>query len=189
MLNLAYPINDTVEIDGMTYTIDMSFDNVLRLFDMIKDDELNEAHKVLIGIEMLLGVCFLHDIETQAEIFTQLFEQTIGEKAAENQPVDIEGNPMPSQNNEDAKKTYSLKEDANFIYASFMQDYNIDLIEQQGKLHWNKFVALLDGLRNDTRFKEVVEIRTMDLPKGKGTAKQREQVKKMKEQYALKGDD
>lgn len=189
MLHLAYPIDDSVEVDGTLYTVDMSFDNVLRLLDMVADDELDDAEKVLIGIEMMLGVCFLHDIKTQADIFTDMFKSTIGKDAEDNQPVDIEGNPMPSQGGNESKKTYSLKEDADYIYASFYQDYGIDLIEQQGKLHWLKFKALLDGLRSDTQFKEVINIRTMDLPKGKGSSKQRENIQKLKKQYALKGDD
>lgn len=189
MLQLAYPIDNSIEIDGISYEMDMSFDNVLRLIDLVADNDLNDAEKVIIGIEMMIGVCFLHDINTQADIFTQIFKSTIGKEAEDNTPVDIDGNPMPIPGGENNKKTYSLKEDAEYIFASFYQDYGVDLIEQQGKLHWFKFKAMLDGLRSDTQFKEVINIRTMELPKGKGSSKQRENVKKLKKQYALKGDD
>ena len=40
-----------------------------------------------------------------------------------------------------------------------MDQYGIDLIEQQGKLHWDKFKALLDGLGSETRFRRIVSIR------------------------------
>lgn len=186
MFDLAYPINDSVEIDGMTYAIDLSFDNVLRVFDLLNDDEVGDMDKTEIGLLMLINdELEEYDIQEKIDIFVEVFKSTIGKEAEENQPLDIEGNPMPAEYS-DNKKVYSIKEDAEYIYASFYQDYGIDLIEMQGKLHWNKFKALLGGLRKDTRFKEVVEIRQMDLPSGKGNQKQREQVKKLKKQYALK---
>ena len=36
-MNLAYPLVDTVEIDGKTYELDMSFNNILILFDLLQD--------------------------------------------------------------------------------------------------------------------------------------------------------
>lgn len=187
MFDLAYPLEDTIEIDDITYQVDMSFDNILRLYDMLNDKELDDVTQILVGIEMLLGVCFLCDFQTQYEIFEKVFKGFISKGAEENLPVDIEGNPMPIT--EKDKNPFSIKEDAEYIYASFYQDYGIDLFEQQGKLHWEKFKALLGGLRKDTKFKEVVEIRTMELPTGKGTQKQRENIKKLQEHYKLKGTE
>ncbi len=186
MLQLAYPLDDTVEIDGITYEIDLSFDNVLRLIDLISDKEIDDFTKVTVGTEMLLGVCFLHELEIRSKIFIDLFENTVGKEAKDNQPVDLEGNPVPQSK---SKRTYSLKEDADYIFASFYQDYGIDLHEMHGKLHWLKFRALLSGLTEGSKFMRVLDIRTMELPTGKGSAKQASQVKKLKEQYALKGDD
>lgn len=185
MLQLAYPLDDTVQINGTTYDIDLSFDNVLRLYDLLNDGDIPDIKKSETGLIMLIGDD-LGDCEPQekVDIFVELFENTVGREAKDNQPVDLDGNPMPS--NEENEKVYSLKEDAAYIYASFMSDYGIDLIDQQGKLHWLKFRALLQGLTDGSKFLRVVEIRTMELPTGKGSGKQREQVKKLKNQYALK---
>jgi len=189
MLDLAYPIDDSVDINGHTYELDLSFDNVLRLFDLLNDDEVDDLGKAELGLLMLIND-ELADYEPQdkVDVFVHLFKSTIGKETEDNQPVDIEGNPMPSNSGND-EKVYSIKEDAEYIFASFYQDYRIDLLEQQGILHWNKFKALLGGLKKDTRFKEILEIRQMDLPKGKGSSKQREKIKELKKQYALKGDD
>lgn len=54
---------------------------------------------------------------------------------------------------------FSFTQDAPAIYASFMEQYGIDLIKEQGKLHWDKFKALLDGLGPDTQFRRIVTIR------------------------------
>lgn len=184
MFDLAYPLDDTVEINGKTYKIDLSFDNVLRLVDMLSDDELDDATQINLGLEMLIGTRLdEYDIFEKEKIFHEIFKNTIAKDAEENTPVDIDGNPMPQTKEE---KIYSIKQDAEYIYASFYQDYGIDLFEMQGKLHWYKFKALLAGLRSNTKFKEVIEIRTMELPAGKGNQKYREKIQKLKDYYKLK---
>lgn len=184
-MDLAYPLTETVEIDGKTYKLNMSFDNVLRLIDMLNDKQLNDITQIETGLYMLLGVELDYPIEKKEEIFYQIFYETIGKEVEENLPVDLDGNPMPQQKEE---KIYSIKQDAPYIFASFYQDYGIDLFEMQGKLHWEKFKALLAGLKPDTKFKEIINIRTMELPTGKGTEKQRKRIKELKEYYRLQDE-
>ncbi|PGC44944.1 Gp15 family bacteriophage protein, partial [Bacillus wiedmannii] len=43
--------------------------------------------------------------------------------------------------------------DAERIFSSFLFDYNINLIEQQGKLLWNEFLALFNNLSEETTMK------------------------------------
>lgn len=188
MFSLAYSLVETTEIDGITYSLDLSFDNVLRLIDMLGDKELSDVVQVETGLVMLLGEELDCDIERKANIFYSLYEKVITTGAKIEQALDIKGNPMPSESSGD-EIVYSLIEDAEYIYASFMQDYGMDLFEYQGKLHWNKFQALLSGLRDDTKFKKVLEIRQMELPTGKGSEKQRKAILDAKKAYALKGQD
>src|SRR5690625_1778678 len=128
-----------------------------------------------------------YDIETKAQIFIDLFKSAIGADEEKHQAVDLAGNPMPKITDND-KKTHDLVQDAEYIYASFMHTYKIDLFEMQGKLHWKKFKALLNGLSEDTIFSRIVGIRTAELPTGKGMQKEREQLRKLKEHYALKDE-
>ncbi|WP_054704762.1 bacteriophage Gp15 family protein [Bacillus sp. JCM 19041] len=187
MFSLAYELTDEIEIQGESYTLDMSFDNIIRLIDLIGDEELDDGIKVEEGLDMLLDRPIETDLATKTKIFYQIFEKAVAQQELK-PALDRQGNPMPDSDTAKGK-VYSLSQDAEYIYASFMQDYGIDLIEQQGKLHWNKFKALLSGLRNDTKLKEVVQIRTCDLPSGKGTAKERERMKKLKKEYALEKED
>lgn len=187
MFLLAYPIEDVLSIDGVEYEIDMNFDTVLRLIDMLSDSELDDETQIETGLVMLLGVDLDYDIEKKAEIFYELFEQKIAQGRKAEQAVDIAGNPMPSAPDEEEESIYSLVEDATYIYASFYQDYGIDLFDFQGAMHWNKFSALLGGLRENTKFKEVLGIRTMEIPTGKGSQKEATRIKKLKKAYALKG--
>ncbi|WP_381151628.1 Gp15 family bacteriophage protein, partial [Streptomyces cyaneofuscatus] len=102
---------------------------------------------------------------------------------------------QPQSTNEDEQNTsegeqstskkdevFDFEQDAEYIYASFLFDYNLDLFEQQGKLHWRKFQALLKGLSEDAKFSKVIEIRTMKLPK---EGEERKRIQELKRIYAL----
>lgn len=188
MLNLGYELETTVAIDGIKYELDMSFDNILRLQDMFSDKEVPGAIKVVLALDMLIEKRLDMDIEKQSDVLKSIFENFIRGEKLDKPNYDIAGNIMPST--EGAKeRVMSFKQDANYIYASFMQDYQIDLFEQQGRLDWRKFIALVDGLSKGTRLKEVIEIRTMDVPKGKKSGEQKKKVEDAKRKYALKKED
>lgn len=187
MFSLTNNLIESVEINGNVYSVDMSFDNVLRLIDMLNDDLLMDALQVITGVQMLLDTQLDLPIEEQVTVFNELYKQLIGTNVQKEVLYDLKGNPMPVQlEDEENEQLYDFKEDAEYIYASFMQDYGIDLIEQQGKLHWYKFRALLGGLSEGTKFRKVLEIRQTPLPSGKGTSKQRAEMEKLKKAYALK---
>ena len=57
--------------------------------------------------------------------------------------------------------------DADYIYAAFLQQYGIDLIDVK-KLHWHKFSALLRGLK-DTKLNDIINIRLYENDTGKDT--------------------
>ena len=187
-MNLAYPLDDTVEINGKTYELDMSFNNILILFDLLQDKTIDDVTKVKKGLFLLIDdELEEYDIEERAKIFVEIFKNAVGE-SKKKQLVDLDGNPMPDIS-EDDKKAFDLAQDAEYIYASFMHTYQIDLFEMQGKLHWKKFKALLNGLSEDSIFSRVVGIRTAELPTGKGMAKERERLRKLKQKFALEEDD
>jgi hypothetical protein len=41
-----------------------------------------------------------------------------------------------------------------------LAEYGIDLEREEGKLHWSKFQALLDGLPSSSYFQRIISIRT-----------------------------
>ena len=59
------------------------------------------------------------------------------------------------------KKVCDFDYDADLIFASFMEQYKIDLSE--ASMHWWKFKALLQNLSEDTRFMEVIKYRSIKL--------------------------
>jgi len=180
MFTLTDPLEEEIEIEGNVYPLDLSFDNVLRFFDLMDDDTFFDAEKIEIAFEMFVDTDKEFDFETKYKVVKTIVETFI---ASNN-----DSNADYSSDVGDSKQYYDLKQDAEYIYASFLQEYGIDLIEQQGKLRWEKFVALLVGLRDNTRFKEIVGIRAAELPKGKGMEEERKRLRKLKQIYALKKD-
>ncbi|BAO08047.1 hypothetical protein MM1p45 [Enterococcus mundtii QU 25] len=183
-MKLQYRLEDTVEIEGVSYPIDLSFDTVLRLFDLLKDPILTEPEKIALGLQLLLGVSFLYDIETQNTIFLSILETfDILEKPKPR--YDKKGNQLKPKMKEIADQHFSFDYDAPNIYAAFYQSYGIDLFEERGKMRWEKFIALFGGLPDETRFRQIVSIRTRKMPTGKGNKEAKDELRKLKKLYAL----
>lgn len=94
--------------------------------------------------------------------------------------------PKRPQVGKQAARTFDFYEDSDYIYASFMQAYGIDLVEHQGKLHWKKFIALFQGLPDGTKIREVMRIRGMEVPvPTKHNQKEIQNLLELKSYYAL----
>lgn len=189
MLSLAYQTENEIEINEKTYVVDMSYDNIIRLFDLLEDTTIDDLNKIFIGMKMLLDCNVLEedkscDMEMLVAAFLTIKTEFIIDKGNGESLLDLQGNPMPQPK---SKELYSLTHDADYIYASFVQAYGIDLIEVQGELDWRKFNALLQGLPSDTRFKEVVDIRQRPFATGKGSQKENKNLRDLKNMYALPG--
>lgn len=182
-MRLTDRFDDSITIDGKDYALDLSFDNVLRIYELKDDDEIDNYTKIEYMFEMLVigGESLDLSIEQKSMIIERIFDMFINVKSK------YESYSETSEQQEvREKKIWDINKDAELIYASFLFDYQIDLFEQQGKLHWRKFVALLNGLSENSPFMQVVKIRTMEVPKAnKYNAKERETIRKLKRIYAL----
>jgi len=177
MFTLTDPLEDEIEIEGKIYPLDLAFDTVLRFFDLMDDESFFDHEKINIAFKMFVDTDDEFDFDVKYQAVKTIVETFI-----------IRDESNGSDDGGTSKQLYDLKQDAEYIYASFLQEYGIDLIEQQGKLRWEKFLALLGGLRDNTRFKEIVWIRAAELPRGKGMEEERKRLRKLKQIYALKKD-
>lgn len=81
------------------------------------------------------------------------------------------------------KKAFSFEQDATLIYAAFYATYGLSLTTVEF-LHWWEFMALFEGLPEDTLIQRVMYWRTADVA---GMTKQeRKHVMKMRGIFALK---
>lgn len=55
--------------------------------------------------------------------------------------------------------------DADYIYAAFMSQYGIDLMDIE-ELHWHKFLALFKGLKDDEMICKIMSYRCYEKPQG-----------------------
>nr|DAD60965.1 MAG TPA: hypothetical protein [Caudoviricetes sp.] len=204
MFDLSRRFRDELVLDDTSYPLDLSFDNVLRLFDMIHDDYIPVIAKPIFALKILLktstdserqatdSLLERLDIETALEIYKRISEEHVVIKSSrgEVKEYDLAGNliertPIDDYEEEDEKEPlFSLKYDGVYIYSSFLQAYNIDLIEAQGKLHWQKFNALLNGLPSNTKFAEVLKIRSWE-PQKDDTQEYISSMRKLQTEYAL----
>ena len=85
-----------------------------------------------------------------------------------------------------SEKLFDIEQDRELLYGAFFQAYGLNL--DTADITTGQFLALLRSLPSETRFAEVVKIRGMKLPVGKGTEKQREEILRAKRSVALKGN-
>lgn len=135
----------TFEWQGEEYLIDYSFDNVLRWFDLISKKDLPEPIKVLHSFSMFIGDDLDVPIETQSEVVQQI-SGTISES--------------PYGFSSGGQRVLDYSQDSEAIYASFLKEYGIDLIDEKARLDYFKFRALLSNLSDKSPIKGIMRIRS-----------------------------
>lgn len=208
MLDLSRKLTDKLVIDDKEYALDLSFDNVLKMFEMMRDDDIPEYIKPHFAIRMLISKSLAgntreekaesfnkdfenYSIEEMSKVFKSVFEEHISLSDVEDNHVeyDLAGNPMKTTVSDDTKQRapYDIRYDGDYIYASFLQAYGIDLFDMQGVLHWRKFNALLSGLPEGTKLMEVIKIRKWKPQKG-DSSEYKEEMRRLQKDYALPND-
>ncbi|WP_062052346.1 Gp15 family bacteriophage protein [Bacillus sp. JCM 19034] len=174
------------EFEGIEYQIDLAFDNVLDVFDVLGDKTLREHERAVICLALLLGDA-QYDKATTIELWNHVYEQFIHIKNEQPIEYDLKGNPLPVQSDDEKEKVIDLEQDAEYIFASFKQAYGMNLYEEQGKLHWHEFQALLNGLPSDTIMKRIIEIRTWKPSKG-DSGEYKKAMEDLQRRFALEDD-
>lgn len=208
MLDLSRKLTDKLVIDDKAYILDLSFDNILKMFEMMRDDDIPEYIKPHFAIRMLISKSLTGDtreekaaafnndfenfsVEEMSEVFKSVFEEHISLSDVEDNHVeyDLAGNPMKTTASDDTKQRapYDIRYDGDYIYSSFLQAYGIDLFDVQGELHWRKFNALLSGLPEGTKLMEVIKIRKWKPQKG-DSSEYKEEMRRLQKDYALPND-
>lgn len=181
-MRLNDPLTTEIEFEGITYPLDLAFDNVLDVLDAISDKSLMAWEKVDLALNLLIGESNL-TFEKQMELWELILNQHIQIGSQEKVIYDLEGNPMPTPKSSDDKKSMDLVQDAKYIYASFRQ-IGINLFEEQGKMHWEEFQAILESLPDDTILPKIVQIRNWSPSKGE-SEKEKERMRELQAKYSL----
>lgn len=162
----------TVVIWGVEYAINANFRTSILFNKIIDNDEVEEDERIL-GI---LKLYYPH--LPQAEHLNEAIEKIMWFYRCGKEIKETKNSKSISIN-----KILSYEHDAEYIYSGFLEQYSIDL-QKDNNLHWWKFKALFDGLREDTQIKKIMCYRSIDLKEIKDE-KQKEFYKDMKEAYKL----
>ena len=172
---LVEAITDSVEYSGRKYRVNPAFDTILEIQRLYREEELDDIDKVNQALRMLLvrerSMNRLNIVE-RSELLTEIYKQCVNTRKHTQA-----GQKLPC---------LDFEYDGEYIYASFMLDYGIDLIDQQGILPWKKFLALFQGLSESSKIREVMRIRNMEIPEFNGkNSKEVQQIQELKSFYAL----
>lgn len=168
----SYP--EYVEIKNKKYKINTDFRVALRCNEVAEDETIGDLERALAVIYLLYGDEGIEDIDNY-EMLLKLGKKYLccGEE------LDNDSKEEPDMD---------FIEDMDYIEASFMSDYHIDL--KESKMHWWKFYNLMNGLSNSELgnccvLNRVRNLRTYDTKDIKDK-KEREKIEKAKRQVALK---
>lgn len=178
-MRLNDPLKNTLTFDGVKYSVNMSFNNILDVLDVLKDSRLFMGMKLKIIIKLLFGRETLLPKEYWWEAWKIVKENWIDVASKESVQYDIMGDPMPVER---AASTLDFELDAKYIYASF-RFAGINLYQEHGKMHWEEFQALLESLPEDSIIQRIRSIRSQSY---EGlSSKQKQELMKLKARYAL----
>lgn len=81
------------------------------------------------------------------------------------------------------KQIYSYEYDAKYIYSAFFDQYKIDLNEIE-YLHWFKFKAMFEGLKDNNKICEIMGYRAIDIGKIKDKD-EKNKYRRLQKKWAL----
>ena len=161
-------------VNGVEYSIHADFRTVLRCFEIqgqkqeLSESELLDMLKLFYNTNQLTA--------TEDHVNKMFWFFSCGrEKEKKKFPRKIAGI--------NDKQPFDFEEDADLIYAGFMQQYGIDL--QESNMHWWKFMILLENLGSGTRLQKVMEYRTVDTNNKDMSKKEKDFYKAMQRYYGL----
>lgn len=179
---LLDPVPEEVEIGGTMYRINSDY-RVSVLFElMMSDDELDARDKIALALDLYYG-CVPDDIGQAVEKLLWFYRCGDEVKKKQEKRFDEKtGKFVPVDNSKTSDLVYSFEHDAQYIYAAFMEQYGIDLTEED--MHWWKFRALFRSLNESTKFVKIMGYRSIEISPSM-SKQQRMFYENMKELYAL----
>lgn len=164
-------VPDSVEIDGIEYELHSDFRTSI-LFEMLMFDEnVDDEEKFMCALELYYPVC----PENIGEAINKILWFYRGGKDVNFVTSGGKG--------KSSKEVYNFEYDDEYIYAAFLDQYNIDL-QDIDYLHWWKFKAMFKALKEDNEISKIMSYRSMDISKIKDK-EQREHYKKLKKMYEI----
>lgn len=180
----------TVEVDGSSFSINTDFRYGLLFNQCIEDDELDENARLL----QALKIGYTDEIpDDRINAFKALVKfYSCAEIDGRDVDSELSKEDESSENNDDTDEEideeiddtefFDYEKDSCLIYSTFLQVYNIDLVDCN--MHWYKFVVLLRSLFDENNLTKVVQFRAMRID-SKLSPDMKKYYKNMKRHYSL----
>lgn len=165
-----------IEIDGKKYEINTDFRIWIKFQEIMESGIFKPNEKIVLAILNCFTSAKCKSLPPDSQKTIDALFCFFGGKS---------NNDGEKQNSKFSKKIFDFTKDADYILSAFYQEYGIDLTVCN--MHWYKFLALLNGLTDRTRFVKILEYRSID-PDGIKDEKKRNFYRKMKKIYALSQD-
>lgn len=164
---------------GREYRLDLSFNVVIEAFGVTDNQDLSDEEKVDKCFNLLVKDDFAYDdLSIKAEVISSLFGYLGKRPYGYDDDSDEDNTIKPIPN-------IDFEQDAGAIYASFLDQYGIDLNQQLNRMHWDTFIALFDNLSGDTAINQIISYRQDDLTDYEDDAKGLARASELKEHYKL----
>lgn len=160
-----------VEIDNKNYEINSDFRTSILFELLMQDSSIGAEDKIITALELYYPVI--------PENISEAIEQMLWFYRCGKEITSSKGNGKGKS----VTQIYSFEHDDDYIYAAFMDQYNIDLQDIE-YLHWWKFKAMFKSLKEDNEIVKIMGYRSMDLSKIK-SKEEKAYYKKMQELYKL----
>lgn len=168
-----YP--ESVKVKNKVYKINTDFRIAIQCNEISQNENIGNYERALAIIYMLFGEEGLNDFDNHNELLLLAKKYLLCGKEERN----IDDNEQPDMD---------YVEDMDYIEASFMSDYHIDLTNT--KMHWWKFTNLMNGLSNSELgnsciLNRIRNLRTLDLSEISDD-KERQRLQKAQKDVELK---
>ena len=161
----------SIEINNKEYEINSDFRTSVLFELLIQDDSIGEDEKILMALNLYYPV--IPD-DIQEAVNKMLWFYRCGKDIKKSK-----GN----NKGKSVTRIYSFEHDDDYIYAAFLDQYNVDLQDIK-YLHWWKFKAMFNSLKEDIKIVKIMEYRGIDLSKIKDKD-QKAYYKRMKDLYEI----
>lgn len=137
-MKLYERLPDHVMVRGRKIRLDLDFRNVLRMIDILMQDDLTDEAREWLAMRC---VC-RRPVKGMVPAVKKLL--------------------FPKEVNKARERIMDYAQDADLIRAAFQQAYGIDLYTE--KMHWFRFSCLLSCIPEGTRYSDVLGIRSRPIP-------------------------
>ena len=163
----------SVIVDNIDTEIVSDFRTSILFEQLMKDNSVNDDAKIELALNLYFPKQYI--INTVDAVNKIIWFYSCGK--------DIKESSNKSSNSSKNANIYDFEQDADYIYAAFMEQYKIDLADID-YLHWWKFKSLFYGLNKDIQLSKIMFYRSVELTDDM-TKNEHKFYRDMKRLYAL----